>query len=415
MGSHLYEAKYNKFKKLCVKMIPRKCITLALTNKILPMHQRIPGFDLARAYAIFGMFIVNFNFSFGAFGSPSATGRFLNLFIGNSTAIFIICAGMGLSLMISGSENKLNEEKKKYRSVILKRSWFLFGLGLLLYNWWPGDILHFYGGYMHIAAFLLFADNKKLLLIALAAIAAFHILHFLIPIQTGWDPLTRYVDFWTVQGFLRNTFYNGWNSIFPWLAYFLLGMWLGRLNWKDGALRRKIFVAALVCFLLFQAVRWFAVYRQFNREVMDYIMCDYFPPYLPFMILTSSFALMVITACIWLGDKFNGALPVKWLADTGKMTLTLYVLHVTLGMLLLEAISGRQYTGFLQTQHPVDPFHILVYAALFFIASLAFSALWTKYFGRGPLEILMRKFSDSPPLRKSVTLSNNNKGKSLRF
>lgn len=66
------------------------------------MQQRITGFDLARAYAIFGMFIVNFNFSFGSLMAPTGPlGRFLNLFTGNSTAIFIICAGMGVSLMTS--------------------------------------------------------------------------------------------------------------------------------------------------------------------------------------------------------------------------------------------------------------------------------------------------------------------------
>ena len=64
------------------------------------MQQRIIGFDIARAYAIFGMFIVNFNFSFGAtMASTDLVGRFLNIFVGNSTAIFIICAGMGISLM----------------------------------------------------------------------------------------------------------------------------------------------------------------------------------------------------------------------------------------------------------------------------------------------------------------------------
>ena len=64
------------------------------------MKQRIIGFDLARAYAIFGMFIVNFNFSFGSVMNPTdPLGHFLNIFTGNSTAIFIICAGMGVSIM----------------------------------------------------------------------------------------------------------------------------------------------------------------------------------------------------------------------------------------------------------------------------------------------------------------------------
>lgn len=195
------------------------------------MRQRIIGFDLARAYAIFGMFIVNFNFCFGSFQDKTLLGQSLNLFTGNSTAIFVICAGMGVSLM-TGSLNEYSlEKKKKFTSIILKRSWFLFVVGLLLYNWWPGDILHFYGGYMHIAASLLFVPRKYLLWGAISAIIVFHVLLFIIPIETSWNFTTyKYEDFWTLNGFLRNTLYNGWNSIFPWIAYFLLGMWLGRIN-----------------------------------------------------------------------------------------------------------------------------------------------------------------------------------------
>ena len=107
------------------------------------MKQRIIGFDLARAYAIFGMYIVNFNFSFGSVMSPNdSIGHFLNIFTGNSTAIFIICAGMGLSLMCN-KKTLTVKEKADLKSKVVKRSWFLFVLGLLLFNWWSGDILHF--------------------------------------------------------------------------------------------------------------------------------------------------------------------------------------------------------------------------------------------------------------------------------
>ena len=173
------------------------------------MNNRIIGFDLARAYAIFGMFIVNFNFSFGSFQDNSVIGQFLNLFTGNSTAIFIICAGMGVSLLTNNSLENSKEEKNKFKSVILKRSWFLFALGLLLYNWWAGDILHFYGGYMHIAAFILFIPKRYYLIVAILAILTFHLLLFVIPVFTSWDMTTfKYEDFWTIKGFLRNTFYH---------------------------------------------------------------------------------------------------------------------------------------------------------------------------------------------------------------
>ena len=100
------------------------------------------------------------------------------------------------------------EEKAKLRSHILKRSWFLLFIGLLLFTWWPGDILHFYGGYMHIAAFILFVPKRYYLWIASIVILIYHILLWLIPVETSWNFNTfEYADFWTPIGFLRNTFY----------------------------------------------------------------------------------------------------------------------------------------------------------------------------------------------------------------
>jgi uncharacterized protein len=358
------------------------------------MRKRITGFDLARAYAIVGMFIVNFNFCFGSFQDKSLLGQFLNLFTGNSTAIFIVCAGMGVSLMTSRIDEYSVEQKQKFKSIILKRSWFLFGIGLLLYNWWPGDILHFYGAYMHIAAFLLFVPRQYLLMSAAIAIIVFHVLLLIISIWTSWDLNTfKYEDFWTIKGFLRNTFYNGWNSIFPWIAYFLLGMWLGRINWQNTFTRRKIFLGALFCFVAFEALRKYALYKHFQRDILDYIMYDYFPPYLPFMIITASFALMVITTCIWLGEKYAGRRIVQWLAIAGRLTLTNYVFHLTIGVLILQVLTGKKYTGFLQTGPPVSPAYILTFSIAFFVISVVLNVLWSKRFEKGPLETLMRKIA----------------------
>ncbi|WP_218029233.1 DUF418 domain-containing protein [Segetibacter aerophilus] len=324
----------------------------------------------------------------------SFLGQFLYLFTGNSTAIFIMCAGMGVSLMTYNVNNNLLEEKEKFKSIILKRSWFLFAIGLLLYNWWAGDILHFYGGYMHIAAFMLFVQKRYLLIGAVSTILIFHILLFIIPIFTSWDLTTfKYADFWTIKGFLRNTFYNGWNSIFPWIAYFLLGMWLGRLNWRNKKVKKTVFLIGLTLFLLFERLRQYALYKQFKRNILDYIMYDYFPPYLPFMIITASFGLLVITICIWLGDKFSHNTPLQWLAETGKMTLTHYVVHLTIGMITFQSLTGKKYTGFLQSGMPSSPAHIFAFSSLFFLVSVAFSVLWSRKFRRGPLENLMRKFS----------------------
>lgn len=248
---------------------------------------------------------------------------------------------------------------------------------------------------MHIAAFLLFVPKKYFLVGSIAAIIVFHLLLFIIPIGTGWDfTIYKYADFWTLKGFLRNTFYNGWNSIFPWMAYFLFGMWLGRINWKNNKTRKKIFLTGLIFFILIEGLRKYALYKQFNREILDYIMYDYFPPYLPFMIVTASFALMVITTCIWLGEKFSENILLKNLTETGKMTLTHYVLHLTIGMLIFQVLTRKKYTGLLQMEMPSPPVYIFVFSVIYFLLSMVFSVLWSKKFKKGPLETLMRKIFD---------------------
>lgn len=359
------------------------------------MKQRILGFDLARAYAIFGMFIVNFNFCFGSFQDKSALGQFLNLFVGNSTAIFIISAGMGVSLMTNQKEHN-TEEQTKQKRILLKRSWFLVALGLLLYSWWPGDILHFYGGYLHIALFLLFVPKKYYLWTALSALLIFHVLLFIIPIETSWDFTTfHYADFWTPVGFLRNTLYNGWNSIFPWLSYFMIGMFLGRLDWKKFTTRKSVFLIGLIIFLLLQGLRYFTKQNIFDAYWTNYIMSEYFPAYLPFILITVGFAFMVIAVCMYIGDYFSNSKILKTFVKTGQMTLSFYVLHVTLGMLLFSWLSNKPYSGYLTQHSPVKPFFILSFSILFYSLCLLFSHLWSKKFKNGPLELLMRKISNS--------------------
>jgi uncharacterized protein len=364
------------------------------------MRNRIIGFDIARAYAILGMYIVNFTFCFGSFRGDSILAKFSTLFVGNSTSIFIICAGMGVVLMTSRPTLTL-AEKKKLRSTVMKRSWFLFALGLALFNWWPGDILHFYGAYLHIAAVLLFVPKRYYLWVAAVAIVGYNLLQLFIPITTSWDmATTQYADFWTPLGFLRNTFYNGWNSIFPWFSFFAVGMFLGKVDWEDKQIRRRIFWTGLGMLAVFKGLRLYIradfdnpAHNPFYVKYWPHLMEDYFPANIPYIMITMGWALMVISLCMSVGYRFPASKFLGLLAQTGQMTLTQYVLHTTLGMLLLSALTGHTYTGYPPTEVPIAPQFILLYAAAFFAGSMLFSYVWLKKFKKGPLEMLMRKLA----------------------
>ncbi len=358
------------------------------------MKTRVIGFDLARAYAIFGMFIVNFNTVFGSHTNHTGLSGFLNLFNGNSSTLFVMLAGMGVSLMTNRNDYTL-EERKKIKSIITKRSWFLFVLGIAFYLWWPADILHFYGGYMHIAVLFIFFPKKYFLFAASSAIIIFHILLAIIPYNSGWNFETlMYDDFWTLSGFLRNTFYNGWNSIFPWIAYFFLGMYLGRLDWKDIKTTKSVLFTGITVYLFTLIIQLFATSITQNKDIVFYLTADYLPPFVPFMLGTASFGLILISIFIFIGNKIGETKIAKILASTGQMTLTHYIAHLVLGLLLLAIIAGKTLSYDLLKEVPTKPIIILGFAIVYFLLSCTFSYLWTKKYKNGPLEMIMRKISD---------------------
>ncbi len=357
------------------------------------MKQRIIGFDLARAYAIFGMFIVNFNTVFGSLTNKTMLGQCLSLFSGNSSSTFVILAGMGISLMTNRSEYSA-AEKAKLKQIISKRSWFLFVIGLLLYIWWPADILHYYGGYMHLALLILFVPKKYYIWAAVITIIVFHLLFLVIPYDTGWnfDTLT-YKDFWTIPGFFRNTLYNGWNAIFPWVAYFFTGMWLGRLNWGILKVQQQLFLIGLILLIAITTLQYYASSITTNNNLLLYITADYIPPFLPFMLSTFGVALMLISTCMFIGNKVTNNRYVNLLVSTGQMTLTHYIAHLTLGIVIFAFITGKNYTGHLLEKAATSPAYVLLFTITYFIVSVLFSAWWATKYKHGPVETIMRKIS----------------------
>lgn len=357
------------------------------------MKQRIIGFDLARAYAIPGMFIVNFNTVFGSHTNHSGLSGFLNLFNGNSSSVFVMLAGMGLSLM-SARPQYSAAEKQHIKKIVFRRSWFLFVLGVLFYFWWPADILHFYGSYMHFAALLLFCNKRVYLLAAGLAITLFHVLFFIVPYDAGWNFETlQYTGFLTIEGFLRNTFYNGWNPILPWIAYFLVGMWLGRLNWTETRVQKNSFISGFALFLLVEALQWYTRFYVADAELKFYILADYLPPFLPFMLSTASVGLMLIAVFMFIGNNIKTNGLIRALAATGQNTLTHYVLHLTLGLIIFSFIVDKPLSYDIVNLPPTSPALILAYATTYFIASVLFSNWWMRKYKNGPLETLMRKIT----------------------
>jgi uncharacterized protein len=131
----------------------------------------------------------------------------------------------------------------------------------------------------------------------------------------------------------------------------------------------------------------------FDADLAFYLTADYLPPFLPFMLGTAGFSLIFITLCIYLGDRFADRKFFEYLAKTGQMTLTHYVVHLTLGMIILSIISGKADFESINGADSLSPIYILAYSIFYYLLSVIFSVIWSKRFKNGPLETLMRKFS----------------------
>jgi uncharacterized protein len=227
------------------------------------MKQRIIGFDLARALAIFGMVIVNFKIVMQAHASEDMVWlKIVNIIDGRASALFVVLAGVGLSLLtrqsrLSGDLQVLALERK----ALFKRAGFLFVLGLLYIEIWPADILHYYGVYILIGALCLLLPSRYILTLIAILLFMSVLLFVMLNYNTAWNWRTlAYADLWTIKGFVRNLIFNGFHPILPWLGFLLLGMVIGRQNLGQVALRERLFLLGLFAAVLAELMVLFLPY-----------------------------------------------------------------------------------------------------------------------------------------------------------
>ena len=349
---------------------------------------RVSGYDIARAFAVLGMVLVNYKLVMGAEGSGP---RWLEAAVGfidsKAAATFVVLAGVGISLLTrKARETRDPAQRRQARTGLLKRAAFLLVVGLAYTPIWPADILHFYGVYLSVAVVALFWPDRALWGATVGANLVFWALLVGFDYERGWDWTTlEYLDLWTPQGMVRHLFFNGFHPVFPWIGFLLVGMWLGRRDLREQQLRRKVLRIGLLLLVGGTAVSAGLAWSTDSLGAEDaQVLFGTAPlPPLPLYIVVGlGAAFTVISLSIEIGLRFSGQWWVRALTATGQLALTLYVAHVVLGMGLLEAV-GRLY-------HQTMLF--AVGAALAFTLLGTTSAwAWRSRLQRGPLEALMRR------------------------
>ncbi len=357
------------------------------------MRERIVGYDIARAFAVFGMVLVNYKVVMAVEGTGAAwLETCLSALTGKAAATFVVLAGIGVSLSTSKAREGRNEpdiRRAKYR--LLLRAFFLLALGLIYVPLWPGDILHFYGVYLLVASAAFLWSTRSLWLGAILVTAAFMALLLAFDYEREWNWNTlEYRGFWTSAGMIRHLCFNGFHPVFPWIGFLFVGMWLGRLNLRDPLLRRKVFWSGsllLVGGSIASALLGRVAKNLLPNHLLELgvlVETSPMPPTPLYMVVGLGAALAMITASIELEERFSGWAWIEALAATGQLSLTMYMAHVVIGMGFLDAISRleNQSLAFATTA-----------ACVFSLLGMVFSVMWLRRFPRGPLEMLMRRIT----------------------
>jgi uncharacterized membrane protein YeiB len=316
--------------------------------------------------------------------SPGWMVTILGFLDGRAAATFVVLAGVGLTLR--SQRAAANTEVGR---TLVRRGLFLLVVGFLNLSIWQGDILRVYGISLLLAARLLNASNRRLLLGALGYALGFVILFVPFDYEKNWEWKTlTYHHLWTPSGLFRNLFYDGFRSVVPWTGFVFFGMWLGRLDLRNLAVNNRVLLSSMGVVLFAEGTSWLCVrhllahpHGMDAETIKALVGTESMPPLPLFLLAGGGTAVAVIALCVRLATQWP---PRFWrpLVDTGQMAFTWYFGHIILGLGTVEAL------GLVSTQS-------LPRAAgcgvLFFVLAVLISWLWKEVFRHGPLEWVMRK------------------------
>ena len=376
------------------------------------LEQRFASLDVARTVALFGIIVLNYhgylNFqSTGATKTPSIFERWWHPFEGalaNPFPVgFVMVAGMGVALLMqdvarANSHRDVNEiarTRTEARWRLARRGLFLFTLGYGIEWVWAGTILPYYGAYFVVASIIAIWSARKLIALAVISSIAAAIIEWWRLEQSFDGNLTTWLSPSTPstpRDLMIRLFIDYTHPLFPWLAFFITGILLGRKYHDIVRIRSKLLIIALGTAALSyitnaivnslvrddadNGVRSALVWRHlvstrpFDRSVL-YVLASLGVVVTVFLIITI------------LCERFKGSFGVRIAQTTGQLTLTIYLAHIFIYNFVVNQVGLVQPTG-LDTA--------MTMSIVVFVVAVIWANWWSPLFGRGPAERLYRRF-----------------------
>ena len=341
-------------------------------------HSRLEGLDLARCLALIGMVMVNFRLAMGV--EHDSNVWLLQIYTalqGRCAAAFVVLAGIGLALGL----RKL--ERNQAVRQTLRRAAVLLVIGLLNLLVFPADIIHYYAAYFALGVMVLPMSTRAITALMVGMVLLFPGLAVVLDYNAGWDWATlTYPPFWAANGFIRNLFFNGWHPVVPWVAFLFWGVILSRLALQTRRVQAWMIFGGAIVGLLAHALS--AMGQSMWPKSASWLSVVPLPPMPLYVLAGGGVATAAIGLAIVLAQRWGHHLWLRALLPAGRMTLTLYIGHILVGMGTLEAIGWLQGQGLVQVS-----LGVAVYCSLGILGAW----LWSTRFALGPLEWLLRRVS----------------------
>ena len=333
--------------------------------------ERMTGYDVARAIAVLGMVMVDLRHVLDSHHGSAALVWFFDAIEGKAAALFVLLAGVGVSLRTRAREDV---------RPLVERAAILISVGLLLMHLWEYEILHFHGIYLLLAIPLLRVRTVTLWILALATVW----IAMVLGAELDWTLRPTL----TFAGAVRHVFFNGLYPVFPWIAFVLVGMAVGRLDLHHPRVRRLTlvvaFAVAMIAFGLDALGRW-----EMRTDTLGlggsatWLLTWPRAPRPLFVVSGSAVGVALTCTCIELAQRNAGRGWVTVLVATGQLTFTIYVAHVI--AILVPIHHGILGTARIEVA--------LLGSLAFWIAAMAFALWWRRRWRHGPLEGLLRQVS----------------------
>jgi uncharacterized protein len=301
--------------------------------------RRDEAIDVARAIATLGMFLIHAVLVLAvAYPRSGPLAFVLWVCDGRAAATFVTLAGFGVARLAGKYPAALADVTLRKRALIL---WIMGVLNLII---WAGDLLRVYGVALLLAPMMSRWSARTRVLVSIALMVLFSIGMVVLDWTRHWNLQTlTYVGVWSVEGFIRNLFFDGFRPVVPWLSFFLLGTVLAEVNLHDARLQRRLVVFGLL-----------ALGVSFGLSIgLDRLLIQFAPqvdaltreglvgttslPPLPLFMLSAIGTTSLLLGAVLLLVPVAPASVVTILAATGKRALTWYVLHVVVLVSLYAA------------------------------------------------------------------------------